>query len=105
MCPEWSHKLGFIAFYEWALANEWREGLVIDRRDFNGNYEPSNCRWITPLENANNTRTTPKHAVFGELLTRSEACRKYKIKYSRLTYFTKIKGLSLEDAVKKGPGK
>jgi len=52
-CDSWKE---FTPFYEWATANGYSEGLVIDRIDNNGNYEPNNCRWVTIKENNNNSR-------------------------------------------------
>lgn len=33
------------------------KGTSLDRKDPNGNYEPSNCRWITHLEQCSNRRS------------------------------------------------
>ena len=49
VCDEWDD---YIVFKKWAVSNGWSNGLQIDRIDVDGNYEPSNCRWVTPMENS-----------------------------------------------------
>lgn len=44
VCEEWHH---FESFYEWSMKNGYDETFSIDRIDCAGNYEPSNCRWVT----------------------------------------------------------
>lgn len=64
MCDEW--KNDFLAFHDWAIANGYKEEktdkglniLTIDRIDVNGNYEPSNCRFVTNDVQAKNKRNT-----------------------------------------------
>lgn len=54
MCREWRELPQ--AFCEWAMNNGYTDDLTIDRIDVNGNYEPSNCRWITIDEQQVNKR-------------------------------------------------
>ena len=70
ICDEWRED--FMAFYNWALANGYSDELTIDRIDFTGNYEPSNCRWATINEQANNKSNVIRLEYNGAKKTISE---------------------------------
>lgn len=55
-CEEWQKD--FMVFYDWAMSNGYRKNLTIDRINPFGNYEPSNCRWISLSEQAKNKRNS-----------------------------------------------
>jgi hypothetical protein len=53
VCQDWHM---FSNFYNWSKNNNYNDNLQIDRIDTFGNYEPSNCRWVTCKENCRNKR-------------------------------------------------
>lgn len=60
VCDEW---LDFSTFCEWAYSTGYddtapRGQCTLDRIDVNGNYEPSNCRWVNMTIQRRNTRNT-----------------------------------------------
>lgn len=78
VCDEW--KADFEAFYQWAIASGYKGNLTIDRIDNNGNYEPSNCRWISEFEQQQNRTNTHIVNYNGQKFTLSQLAREYKIK-------------------------
>lgn len=72
VCDEWLGKDGFENFFKWSIENGFRQDLSLDRINVNGNYEPSNCRWATVIQQARNKRTTIYISYEGEKKTCKE---------------------------------
>lgn len=85
ICDEW---LDSSAFIEWAKENGYREDergkCTLDRIDVNGNYEPSNCRWVSMKEQCRNRRNNVIIEYNGEKHCLSEWAEILKVPYSRL---------------------
>lgn len=81
VCDEWDK---FEPFCEWALNNGYSDDLTIDRINVDGNYSPSNCRWITPKEQASNKRTAQLYEYNGEIHCIAEWANIVNMNYKKL---------------------
>lgn len=84
VCKEWNKD--FNVFVKWALENGYKDNLTLDRINNNGNYEPSNCRWATKIEQANNMRTNRFITYNNETKTIAQWSRILKISPQNLRY-------------------
>jgi hypothetical protein len=76
VCPRWSHEsMGLINFL--ADMGPRPEGMSIDRRDSNGNYEPGNCHWATRTEQSRNRRSNRMLKFRGRTLPLVDWALKY----------------------------
>lgn len=95
MCQEWQE---FLPFYNWAMGNGYQDNLTIDRINNNGNYEPSNCRWINYKTQANNTRRNHLITYKNETKTMTEWAEIKNISYTFLRRRLNL-GWSAEEAL------
>ena len=84
VCQEWVNS--FETFSNWASNNGYKDDLTIDRIDNSKGYSPDNCRWATPMEQANNRRNNRIVEYNGEKHTLSEWARITGINRCTLQY-------------------
>lgn len=97
ICDEW--KENSKNFIDWALANGYQDSLTIDRIDVNGNYEPSNCRWVNMKTQCRNRRNSIKISYQNEELLLIEWCEKLNLKYKKVYLRLKRYNWSIEKAL------
>lgn len=79
VCDEW--KNSFQAFYDWSMSHGYSDELTIDRIDVNGNYEPSNCHWVTMKEQSINRSNNHIVRLNNEEKPLSEWCKQFGLNY------------------------
>lgn len=85
VCDRWSSS--FEAFH--ADMGSRPAGKTLDRIDGSRGYEPGNCRWSTPKEQANNRRSSRIVEIDGQKLTVSEMADRQGVKY--VTLYSRLK--------------
>lgn len=95
VCAEWH---SFPAFVAWAHTAGWKQGLTIERRDNDLNYDPDNCEWIPPEKQSRNRRCVKLLVVGGTEMTRSDASLALGL-YKHAINQRVRRGWTLEDAM------
>lgn len=102
LCDEWLNS--FDSFYNWSIANNYKEGLTIERKDVNKGYHPENCTWIaSKLQSRNRSNTLKANEVkeIKLLLAEGYTCRqistKFKVPIKRIYYIKS--GLTWNDTL------
>ena len=97
VCEAWNKN--FMSFYNWAMANGYKDDLTIDRINVFGSYEPSNCRWTTSLNQANNRRNNRYIIYDGIKKSLSEWARYFGVNKRKLVYKLDVKKMLFKEAI------
>ena len=81
VCQRWHDVTCFIADM-----GTPQPGMMIERINNDGNYEPSNCKWATREEQARNTSYVKKIEFHGEVLCVAEWARKLDVSVQKIRY-------------------
>ena len=90
----------FQNFYNWSIENGYKEGLSIDRINVNGNYEPSNCRWIECREQNNNTRRTVSITYDGVTQNINQWAKTLGINKNTFWHYIRVKNYTIDQIIK-----
>lgn len=89
----------FEPFYDWAMQSGYKEGLTIERKDVNGNYEPDNCCWIPPSKQGVNTRRTVWIEHEGVVHNINDWAKILGINKNTFWYYVRKKKMSIADII------
>lgn len=80
VCDEWLSD--YIHFHNWAMENGYQDDLTLDRIDYDGNYEPGNCRWANAKQQALNRHTNINIKIGNVTKPLGEWCEIFGLEYS-----------------------
>lgn len=83
ICNKWLKD--FREFYGWAILNGYRKGLVIDRIDNDGDYEPLNCRFTTRSINLLNRGLMKNNTSGHKGICYEKQTQRWKVYFRRKT--------------------
>ena len=94
ICERWAEFNNFLA----DMGPRPRPGYSVDRVNFDGNYEPSNCRWADSKTQCRNMSVNRIVEINGKEMTLAEAVEITGVKYNTILYRLK-RGWPVERAL------
>lgn len=94
ICDEWLNDVN--TFYDWAINNNYRDDLTLDRIDNSKGYSPDNCRFIDNVTQQNNRRDNVYLTYNGETKSIKQWSNELNVNI-RTLYTRKFKNWSVHD--------
>ena len=94
VCNDWIDS--YLAFKQWSLNSGYTDILTIDRIHSDGNYEPSNCRWVDSKTQNNNTSRN----IIIDKTTLTLKCEELGVEPRLIQARVREQGLTFEEATK-----
>lgn len=101
VCDRWKGEDGFMNFL--SDMGERPDGLTLERKDNNGNYEPGNCVWASRKVQAGNRRQGVPIQIGDFIATMQEWCTALRISPSTFHYRVNNLGETAEQALRLRP--
>jgi hypothetical protein len=99
VCKQWHDVRSFIS----DMDNDYKQTLMLERRDNSADYSPDNCTWATPLEQANNKRNNRVITFNGKTQTLQQWSRETGIHYRTINSRLDLMGWPVEKALTTPP--
>lgn len=97
VCEEWLND--YITFKKWATSNGYQEDLTIERKDFDKDYCPENCKWISMSQQQRNKSNNRVITYNGESKILVEWAEQFNIPYNVLCARINERGHTFEEAI------
>ena len=80
-----------------------KRNTTLERKNVNGNYDPSNCQWATRIEQSNNTRNTKKILYKGKEWTLTGLAKETGVSRSNLRNRLFVFNWTVEKSINEKP--
>lgn len=95
VCDEW--KNSYKSFETWALNNEYKDFLTLDRINIYKNYCPNNCRWVDSNEQNNNKKNNIMFVYKNKKASLKRICEHFNINYKTIHTYYQRNNLNYEE--------